>query len=167
MVFDMCKMAGLRGVQKESGTAFAAQNRPDLKMDITIADDQLIVPLSDENGCLITSGRDYHLGASRRYNGVLPDASGTDETRSSYAANSSKERGSAAAKRTSEKFNHYRPHFDAASYTLFPGVLELSGGSSKHLQMFISVLAKYESAKSEDAYPVSACVSKWRQRDSQ
>ena len=77
----------------------------------------------------------------------------TDQTCSSYVADSVKERGSAATKRTTE-----RPAFDTASYTLRLGVLESSGSSSKHLQMYISMLAKSESAKGEDVYSASACV---------
>jgi hypothetical protein len=72
--------------------------------------------------------------------------------------------GAAAADRTNAKFRTYGELYHPDRHTLFAAILEQSGAASKQLHLLVKMVAKFEHDRTEGAYPISACVQRWRQR---
>ena len=105
----------------------------------------------------------------RAANGVMVDVAVVDQTGPNYlndagTGSSALLPGAAAAHKTQAKFQTYGAAYSPASHTLFAAVLEQSGAGSKQLHLLVKMLAKYEHQRTDGAYPVSACVQRWRQR---
>ena len=166
MLFDILRsVLRLAGVVMEN-RMFADFGYPDYRMDITFLGGQCTCPCFDERGVLT---RDVAMALLRAANGVMVDVAVVDETGPTYLSDagtcsSALHPGAAAAHKTQAKFRTYSAAYSPASHTLFAAVLEQSGAGSKQLHLLVKMLAKYEHERTDGAYPVSACVQRWRQR---
>lgn len=166
MLFDILRsVLRLAGVVMEN-KMFGDFGYPDLRMDITFLGGQCICPCFDERGVLIA---DRAMALLRAANGVMVDVAVVDQTCPNYlndagTGSSALLPGAAAADKTQAKFQTYGAAYSPASHTLFAAVLEQSGAGSKQLHLLVKMLAKYEHQRTDGAYPVSACVQRWRQR---
>jgi hypothetical protein len=166
MLFDILRsVLRLAGVVMENNM-FADFGYPLLRMDITFLGGQCTCPCFDERGVLT---RDMARALLRAANGVMVDVAVIDETGPTYlddagTGSSALLPGAAAAHKTQAKFRTYGAAYSPASHTLFAAVLEQSGAGSKQLHLLVKMLAKYEHERTDGAYPVSACVQRWRQR---
>jgi hypothetical protein len=166
MLFDILRsVLRLAGVVMEN-KMFADFGFPLLRMDITFLGGQCVCPLFDERGVL---SADRERALLRAANGIMVDVAVVDETGPTYltdagTGSSALFPGAAAAHKTQAKFRTYSAAYSPASHTLFAAVLEQSGAASKQLHLLVKMLAQYEYQRTDGAYPVSACIQRWRQR---
>ena len=153
---------GLAGVRTEDNQPFVDTMNGDSQIDITIEGGQMAMPSITQKG----APRVPPLAADAAKGGLL-DISIVDPTCPSHRAASSRfgsGAGRAASNRAKAKYNTYLTQFSAASYILFPLVLESFGTACAHLHSFIHAVAERESQLSEGAKQVSWCKQRWRQR---
>jgi hypothetical protein len=157
----LTKTCGLAGVRTEDNQPFVDTMNGDSKMDITIEGGQMAMPSITQKG----APKEHPLAADAAKGALLVCL--VDPTCPSYRAASSRfgsGAGRAASNRAKAKYTTYLPQFSAASYTLFPLVLEAFGTACAHLHSFIHAVAERESQLSEGAKQVSWCKQRWRQR---
>ena len=139
--------AGLAGVTKESREPFVAAGRADLSMDVQIPGGQLAWPDAE--------------GAAKD---ILLDITLPDPTAAVNRAAASCKGGAVAEASVIVKNTHYLDYISPAKHTLVTVAVELFGAAAKVTHSFIRALALRQAEERGGAYPLSLCMSHWRQR---
>ena len=145
----------------EDSAPFVHCGHPLLRMDRTWQPNLMNLKMLDKDGQPIV-GRDRNGGLLDV--SIIDQASPTNCSRGvADGTGPACKAGAAAIYRVKEKYDKYWGKYPA-NYTLIPFVLEQSGASSKHVQLFIQSAAWHEHDLSGGAWPVSAIVQRWRQK---
>ena len=165
MIYDTLKdSTRLPGVRKEDNTKFIASGHDGLRMDVTWPPGHMFFPLLDEGGNELP----YQQGHDKR--GGLADVSLVDSSSQILftvgVANKKGpafKSGAALNTRLREKYTTYGGKHPS-NYTLIPLILEHTGASCPHVQVFIKAVAKHEHMLSGGAYAQGTIVHRWRQK---
>lgn len=166
MIFDTLRSCTrLALVKREDAGPFIHRGWKGLFMDVTWAPGYMLLGHMGAG-----DKRTTPLDAESLQPGGLLDVAIIDETcphqvRAGVAAMTgpAHKAGAATVTKVNEKFSTYGDKHPS-NYTLIPFILEQSGASCEHVQLFVKAAAQHEFLSSDGAWPVSATVQRWRQK---
>ena len=165
MVNDTLKdSTRLPGLRREDATHFIACNHEGLKIDIVWPPGHMVLPALNRDGSQLPPalGHEKHGGL---LDVSLVDSSSPANVKIGVRSKTGPafKSGAALHHRVKEKYDTYGGKHPS-NYTLIPFVLEHTGASCPHVQVFIKAAAKHEHMLSGGAYAQGTIVHRWRQK---
>ena len=165
MVHDTLKdSTRLPGTRREDATQFIACNHEGLRIDITWQPGHMYLPVLNQDGSHMppAQGHEKHGGL---LDVSLVDSSSPANVKIGVRSKKGPafKSGAAMQHRVTEKYNTYGGKHPS-NYTLIPFILEHTGASCAHVQVFIKAAARHEHTLSGGAYAQGTIVQRWRQK---